>query len=152
MRRLITKYNVKENNELAEKLNDFDSFIDDNNDDEGEDDLMAMYDDLMEDDKDNDVLNIRRSKTAADKQEKKKEIRNPFLSYGAGIYNYFVLQERLMCLLFTLSLLTIPQMLIYNFFDGYNYTTGEPGQAGISFGSMGYSGNSCGMNFIDWRQ
>ena len=65
LRRLITKYNVKENNELAEKLNDFDSFIDDNNEDSGEDDLMAMYDDLMEED--NKGFNLRKSLTAVDK-------------------------------------------------------------------------------------
>jgi hypothetical protein len=41
-------------------------------------------------------------------------------------------------------------MLIYNYFGGFNWTKGESLFATLSFGNMGYSGNDCGMNFIDW--
>ena len=41
-------------------------------------------------------------------------------------------------------------MLIYSYFEGYNYTQTESLFAKVSFGNMGYSTNSCGMNFIDW--
>ena len=60
------------------------------------------------------------------------------------------MQERLICLLFVLTLLTIPQILVYKYFDGYNYTDTESSYASMSFGNMGYAGNSCGVNFIDW--
>ena len=40
-------------------------------------------------------------------------------------------------------------MLIYNFFDGFNYTESESLYARLSFGNMGYSSNYCGMNMID---
>lgn len=41
-------------------------------------------------------------------------------------------------------------MLIYLYFEGYNYTTEESVYARVSFGNMGYSGNSCRRNFINW--
>ena len=41
-------------------------------------------------------------------------------------------------------------MLIYNYFEGFNYTETENPYAKVSFGNMGYSTNACGQNFIDW--
>lgn len=42
-------------------------------------------------------------------------------------------------------------MLIYRYFNGYNYTTTEPIYASLSFGAMGYTSSNCGTNFINWR-
>ena len=42
-------------------------------------------------------------------------------------------------------------MLIYDFFDGYNYTESESLYARLSFGNMGYSSNYCGMNMLHWN-
>ena len=42
-------------------------------------------------------------------------------------------------------------MLIYRYFNGFNYTETETIYAKVSFGNMGYSTNTCGMNFIDWE-
>ena len=41
-------------------------------------------------------------------------------------------------------------MLVYNYFNGLNFTDDTTTYTLLSFGNMGYSGNSCGMNFIDW--
>ena len=75
---------------------------------------------------------------------------NVFLRYGAGIQSYFSIQANLIKLFCVLSLFTIPQLLIYNYFDGYNWTTQESLFEQLSFGNMGYSGNYCGMKFINW--
>ena len=116
------------------------------------DDLMEMYNKMMDDD--DAMINLKRTKTNKAKAEeaaaKKDRSDKPFLSYGAGIQNYFVLQERLISLFCWLTILAIPQILIYRSFDGYNYTKEEGTYAGVSFGAMGYSGYSCGTNFIDW--
>ena len=49
-----------------------------------------------------------------------------------------------------LSVLAVPQMLIYRYFHGLNFTSGESVLSVVSFGNMGFSTNTCGMNFIDW--
>ena len=59
--------------------------------------------------------------------------------------------ERMIKLLVILSIIAVPQMLIYDFFDGYNYTESESLYARLSFGNMGYSSNYCGMNMIKWE-
>ena len=41
-------------------------------------------------------------------------------------------------------------MLIYRYFDGFNYTEGDNFYAKLSFGNMGESTSNCGTNFIDW--
>ena len=41
-------------------------------------------------------------------------------------------------------------MLIYRYFHGLNFTSGESVLSLVSFGNMGFSTNTCGMNFIDW--
>ena len=44
--------------------------------------------------------------------------KNPFLSYGIGIQNYFNLQVLIIKLLCLICILTIPQMIIYTSMDG----------------------------------
>ena len=61
------------------------------------------------------------------------------MRYGTGIVNYFLLMERMIKLLTILSIIAVPQMLIYSFFDGFNYTESESLYARLSFGNMGYS-------------
>ena len=51
-----------------------------------------------------------------------------------------------------LPLLAIPQMLVYQYFDGYNSDNNVSAYAKLSFGDMGYSGNYCGQNFINWKE
>jgi len=141
---------------MQEELNEMEG------EDESDDgDLMGLYDELQADG-DVGVFGLKKSKTKKlptedDKPEdgKKKKKRNynpdsPFLLYGVGIQNYFVLQERLIKLFCLLTLVSIPQMLIYNYFDGYNYTREDSLFTRLSFGDMGQSGNNCGMNFISW--
>ena len=106
---------------------------------------MNMYEDLVQDDKSSSAM----LKLEQKKKEKEHDV---FLRYGTGIVNYFVLQERLIRLFCGLSILAILQLLIYNYFDGHNYTAKETNYTKISFGNMGYSGNTCGTNFIDWTQ
>ena len=107
--------------------------------------IMNMYEDLVQDDKSSSaMLKIE--------QKKKEKEHDVFLRYGTGIVNYFVLQERLIRLFCGLSVLAILQLLIYNYFDGHNYTSKETNYTKISFGNMGYSGSICGTNFIDWTQ
>ena len=43
-------------------------------------------------------------------------------------------------------------MIIYAYFDGYNYTEENSLYTRLSFGDMGYSGFYCGQNFIDWSK
>ena len=88
-----------------------------------------------------------------DKQENEEEGNDQnriFLRYGIGIVNYFILQERMIKLLVIMSIIAVPQMLVYRFFDGFNYTESESLYARLSFGNMGYSSNYCGMNMINW--
>lgn len=42
--------------------------------------------------------------------------------------------------------------MIYQYFEGYNYTKQEGLYASISFGNMGYSGATCGTNFVNWNE
>ena len=48
---------------------------------------------------------------------------NLFLRYGTGIQNYFGIQNKLILLFCWLTLLAIPQMAIYAYFDGFNWTS-----------------------------
>ena len=66
----------------------FESHIVDENEEEDENELMEMYEQLMQEDNKG---KVNRTKSTANRIEKKKESRNPFLQYGAGIQNYFVL-------------------------------------------------------------
>ena len=118
--------------------------MDGESDDSLEEDMqmMDMYEDLLNDDQ-----TLTKSQT---KRHDKKEHKEIFLNYGTGIQNYFIVQERLIQLFCVLTLLAIPQMLIYRYFNGYNYTTTEPIYASLSFGAMGYTSNNCGTNFINW--
>ena len=43
-------------------------------------------------------------------------------------------------------------MAIYAYFDGFNWTSQDSLFAQLSFGNMGYSGNYCGTNFINWDE
>ena len=72
------------------------------------------------------------------------------MQYGTGIVNYFNLYERLIRLFAFLSVLSVPQLLIYRYFNGYDYTKQEGFYTALSFGNMGYSGAHCGTNFVDW--
>ena len=123
--------------------------MDGESDDSLEEDMqmMDMYEDLLNDDQ---TLTKSQTKRHDKKEAKKKEHKEIFLNYGTGIQNYFIVQERLIQLFCVLTLLAIPQMLIYRYFNGYNYTTTEPIYASLSFGAMGYTSNNCGTNFINW--
>ena len=61
-RRIYQKINQGQNTNLAEQLNSFDSFIVDEKDDDNEEELMAMYEQLVHED--NHVLNLRKQKTS----------------------------------------------------------------------------------------
>ena len=123
--------------------------------DESDDELMNFYGDLLEDDG---GLRGLIAKTLAAKVEEKKEKKRRkalgndfiFLRYGIGIQNYFVVQQRMIRLFGVLSFIAILQMLVYNYFKGYNYTKEESIYAQLSFGDMGYSGSACRRNFVDW--
>lgn len=41
-------------------------------------------------------------------------------------------------------------MVIYNYFDGFNWTSNANMFEKLSFGNMGFSGNYCGQRFISW--
>ena len=75
-----------------------------------------------------------------------------FLRYGTGISQYFSIQAKLIQLFCILTLFAVPQMIIYDYFDGYNWTSNVKLFEKLSFGDMGYSGNFCGKNFINWRK
>ena len=53
-------------------------------------------------------------------------------------------------LFFWLTLFVIPQMVVYNYFDGFNWTSNANLFEKLSFGNMGFSGNCCGQRFISW--
>ena len=113
-----------------------------------EDNLMSIYGELLKEDDDMMRKNFLRSAKA-----RKKEEKHPFLRYGTGIQNYFAMQERLIKLFCALTIIAIPQILIYRYFEGFkNDYKDDAGQrfAELSFGNMGYSGYTCGKNFINW--
>lgn len=56
---------------------------------------------------------------------------------------------KLFCIL---SIIVIPQIMIYHYFDGYNWASETSLYQTLSFGNMGYTSNYCGRNFIDWSQ
>ncbi len=66
--------------------------------------------------------NLEKAKEAGKPKQKKRkyDVDKPFLLYGVGIQNYFELQKRLINLFCLLTIIAIPQMLIYQYFDGYN--------------------------------
>ena len=72
----------------------------------------------------------------------------PFLEYGTGIQMFFMIQERLIYLFLGLSFLAFLQMVIFAFMNDDEFSL----VTSFTFVSMGYSGNSCGVNFIDWSQ
>ena len=86
------------------------------------------------------------------KRKTKYDPDKPFLLYGVGIQNYFVLQERLIKLFCLLTVISIPQMLIYSYFNGYNYRLDDTLYTRLSFGNMGQSSSNCGKNFINWDE
>ena len=69
-----------------------------------------MYDDLLHNDK---SIFGRLGKSQILKKVQKKRDKDVFLNYGTGIKNYFILQERIIVLFCYLTILAIPQMLIY---------------------------------------
>jgi hypothetical protein len=106
--------------------------------------MMDMYDDLLYNDKSLLKTSVIKRK---DKSKRNKDV---FLNYGTGIKNYFIVQERIILLFCYLTILAIPQMLIYRYFDGYNYTQDNTVYTKLSFGSMGFSSSNCGTNFVNW--
>ncbi len=72
--------------------------------------MMDMYDDLLHNDK---LILGSLGKTQIRKKEQSKRDKDVFLNYGTGIKNYFILQERIIVLFCYLTILAIPQMLIY---------------------------------------
>ena len=127
--------------------------------DSGEEDLMNFFADLVVEDnlavdwqnaisfksskKGSEAEKMKMTMKMKEKKRKKKE-NMPFLSYGVGVQNYFEVQTRLIYLFLLLSLLAIPQMVIYGYFEGFNYTNEENVYTALSFGNMGYSSNNCG--------
>jgi len=101
-----------------------------------EDGLMGLYADLIAED-DKTLANVLRSnlkgkvldgvKTETAEEKKKKDDKRDlvFLNYGTGIQNYFNLQKRMIKLFCGLSIIAIFQMLIYKYFNGYNYTSAD---------------------------
>ena len=107
--------------------------------------MLDMYDDLLHAD-------TKLLKTRIWRKKEKEREKDVFLNYGTGIKNYFRLQESIIRLFCYLTILAIPQMLIYQYFDGYNYTKGNSVYSKLSFGAMGYSDSNCGTNFINWNR
>ena len=75
---------------------------------------------------------------------------NPFLRYGTGIQAYFSIQFNMIKLFCLMTIYVIPQMVVYGYFGGFNWTTDANLFEKLSFGNMGFSGNYCGMRFISW--
>ena len=77
---------------------------------------------------------------------------DPFLVYGAGIANYFRLQENLLWLFFFLTIGACLQMGIFRSFGGMDaYGEFVTTTAAHSFGNMGFSSTVCSKFPIDWR-
>jgi len=78
---------------------------------------------------------------AGTKGHKQKE--EVFLFYGAGILNYFELQRQLMKMFCVLSLLAIPQMILFYSFGGLR-NVGDVGlYVETSMGNIGFSTSDC---------
>ena len=82
--------------------------------DSGEDNLMGIYGDLLNEDD-----NMMRKNFLRSAKARKKEEKHPFLRYGTGIQNYFAMQERLIKLFCALTIIAIPQIFIYRYFEGF---------------------------------
>lgn len=120
----------------------------------------------------NELLNARRNGSVKRKNSLKKAMskfrgqldkelmdyraqKNPFLSYGIGIQNYFNLQVLIIKLLCLICILTIPQMIIYASMDGTGSKFKDQSPTSwlmqkISFGNMGYSKAICSSVYVDW--
>ena len=71
--------------------------------------------------------------------------KDPFLKYGVGVKNYFLLQTHLIKVFSVLSLLAIIQMIIFGTYDGLDYLGDKVSfYAKYSFGNFGFSGSICG--------
>ena len=83
---------------------------------------------------------------------KGKRKNDPFLVYGAGVQNYFKLQENLLWLFFFLTICSCFQMMIYKSYGGMD-SFGEfvTLTASVSFGNMGFSSTVCAKMPIDWQ-
>ena len=106
---------------LADKIENIDEKEEESDDDdEANEDvqLMNMYADIVLDD------NMDKSTRIQERLDHKKEEseQDIFLRYGTGIVNYFNLYEKLIRLFCFLSVLALPQIVIYNYFNGYDYT------------------------------
>lgn len=80
---------------------------------------------------------------------------DPFIRYGAGVSNYFILQRNLIALFFWLSILAGFQMLIYASFNGLSfkqdlYKNSESFVLLTSLANMGFSTAVCSKTPIDW--
>ena len=74
--------------------------------------------------------------------------KDPFLKYGPGLQNYFVLQQVLMKVFVFLSLCAAVQMCLYRSLGGIDYLDEDvipvSAYAWYSMGSMGFSKSICG--------
>jgi hypothetical protein len=92
---------------------------------------------------------VERNKIATNLDEIKK---NPYILYGNSMVSYFNLIRNLIMLYGFISFIAIIQMGVYwgarglKNIDGYNVFM----QA--NFGNMGFAGEVCSKNQIDWSQ
>ena len=109
LRALMAQLEEANEDDMAGSVNDLnmEGMEDSDEQQSDEDDLMQMYNNMME--QDDAMINLRRKKAnQAEHAAKKTKADKPFLSYGAGIQNYFVLQERLIGLFCWLTIMAIP--------------------------------------------
>ena len=77
------------------------------------------------------------------KKKKKSKKTNPFLEYGVAIENFFNLETALIRIFFVLTLLCIPQMVIFACYDSFKGYQNSNLLDRISFGSMGQTSTVC---------
>ena len=81
------------------------------------------------------------------KQKKKKmseaQKANPFLEYGIAIENFFNLECRLILIYLIVTLIALPQMIIFATFDNQSASNTSSLFSGINFGSLGQANSLC---------